>query len=305
MKLDQVEQVLEIARTGTFSQAARNLYMAQPNLSASIKQLEDELHCTIFVRTPNGVILTEEGKFIVEQMAGLQSKYNILKEYASGRKPSFLPLTVAYQNLNRMIPYFVEITKKYMDSPINFAFLDCHSIDDIVHKVASCEADIGIFGMMSPYVRATVAHISSHHIEYHRLACNKVCAVVGPENEYYTRKTPLTVDDLKNQTVITFGNEAQNPSGAVLNSANHFIPCAGRITIGNGSLFYEMVSNTSGLGLVTSHSSKIYQNGKWPNLQFLEITDYPYQTECGWIKLERMPLTSIAEELIESIQHIF
>lgn len=31
MKLEQFEQVLEVAKTGTFSQAARNLYMSQPN----------------------------------------------------------------------------------------------------------------------------------------------------------------------------------------------------------------------------------------------------------------------------------
>ena len=38
MKLEQFEQVLEVAKTGTFSKAAKNLYMSQPNLSLSIKQ---------------------------------------------------------------------------------------------------------------------------------------------------------------------------------------------------------------------------------------------------------------------------
>ena len=40
MKLSQIEQVLEVARVGSISQAAENLYMSQPKLSLSIKQLE-------------------------------------------------------------------------------------------------------------------------------------------------------------------------------------------------------------------------------------------------------------------------
>lgn len=36
VKFEQIEQVLELARTGTFSQTARNLYMSQSNLSLSI-----------------------------------------------------------------------------------------------------------------------------------------------------------------------------------------------------------------------------------------------------------------------------
>ena len=40
---------LEVERAGSISQAAQNLYMAQPNLSKAIKDLETELGYTIFV----------------------------------------------------------------------------------------------------------------------------------------------------------------------------------------------------------------------------------------------------------------
>lgn len=66
---------LEIERVGSITQAAQNLYMAQPNLSKAIKELEKELGFTIFKRTPKGVKPTEEGteflyhaRHIVEQL---------------------------------------------------------------------------------------------------------------------------------------------------------------------------------------------------------------------------------------------
>ena len=54
--------VAEVAKTGSITQAAENLYMAQPNLSKAIKELEDTLGISIFRRTSKGVVLTEKGE---------------------------------------------------------------------------------------------------------------------------------------------------------------------------------------------------------------------------------------------------
>lgn len=53
--------VLEVEKCGSISQAAQNLFMAQPNLSKAIKDLEGELGYSIFHRTPSGVTVTEKG----------------------------------------------------------------------------------------------------------------------------------------------------------------------------------------------------------------------------------------------------
>lgn len=52
---------VEIARTGSITQAADNLFMSQPNLSKAVKELEETLGITIFKRTPKGVVPTEAG----------------------------------------------------------------------------------------------------------------------------------------------------------------------------------------------------------------------------------------------------
>ena len=52
MKLEQIEQILSLSDTGSFTETARRLYISQPNLSASVKQLENEIGNIIFERTP-------------------------------------------------------------------------------------------------------------------------------------------------------------------------------------------------------------------------------------------------------------
>lgn len=52
---------VEVEKTRSITQAADNLYMAQPNLSKAIRELEDTLGITIFERTPKGVVPTKKG----------------------------------------------------------------------------------------------------------------------------------------------------------------------------------------------------------------------------------------------------
>ena len=61
MNTQHLKYAVEVERTGSITQAADNLYMAQPNLSKAIKELEDTLGISIFRRTSKGVVPTEKG----------------------------------------------------------------------------------------------------------------------------------------------------------------------------------------------------------------------------------------------------
>lgn len=66
MKIEQLIQVVEIAKTKSITMAAKNLYMSQSNLSISIRELEKELNKQIFIRSNNGTKITEFGEKLVE-----------------------------------------------------------------------------------------------------------------------------------------------------------------------------------------------------------------------------------------------
>ena len=53
---------VEVERCGSITQAAENLYMAQPNLSKAIKELEESMGFAIFARTSRGVMPTARGR---------------------------------------------------------------------------------------------------------------------------------------------------------------------------------------------------------------------------------------------------
>ncbi len=305
IKLEQFEQVLELLKTGTFSQAARNLYMSQPNLSQSIKQLEDELGCQLFIRSSEGVIPTEDGRELIEHMSMIHNKHNMLKGYNSGQEPERLSLRIAITNLTRAIPYFVDIADKHMDSPINFNYTYCLTLADVIDKVMTCQVDFALIGMTEPYVKNTITMLNNNNIEYHPFSRSPVHAVVGPRNSFYNYEKSLTLDDLATQTLITFGKEAAVPYSDVSEPLQLRVKSFGRIAANNSYLFYEMVHNTRAMGLISCQKEAFFQTKTWPNLRLLPLQDYPVCTEAGWIKLKRMPLSAVASELLAELAPIF
>ena len=71
MNLTHLRYIIEVARTGSITKAAQNLYMGQPNLSKSIKDLEKSVGTAIFMRTPKGVVPTKKGEEIIEYAKSL------------------------------------------------------------------------------------------------------------------------------------------------------------------------------------------------------------------------------------------
>src|ERR1700746_775940 len=67
--LRQLVSFAEIARTGSFRQAAKTLHVAQPALSRQIKKLEAALRVSLFDRQPHRLRLTLEGRELAARFA--------------------------------------------------------------------------------------------------------------------------------------------------------------------------------------------------------------------------------------------
>lgn len=68
MTVERIRYFIEVARAGTITQAARNLYISQPNLSKQIAQLEAECGIELFSRVNHRLELTEAGAELYEHI---------------------------------------------------------------------------------------------------------------------------------------------------------------------------------------------------------------------------------------------
>lgn len=91
-----------VAQENNMSRAAQRLFMSQPPLSRHIRQLEERLGVTLFVRHTKGLTLTDEGLRVLEIIRPLLAQqdetYAALSQLGQAGSPSMrLGLTTAFE----------------------------------------------------------------------------------------------------------------------------------------------------------------------------------------------------------------
>ncbi|WP_449538216.1 LysR family transcriptional regulator [Ferdinandcohnia sp. Marseille-Q9671] len=79
-KLDLYRVFSIVAKNGSFSKAAKELFMTQPAVSQAIMQLEKEIDSRLFNRTPKGVTLTNEGSLLFDYVRSAINLINVGEE---------------------------------------------------------------------------------------------------------------------------------------------------------------------------------------------------------------------------------
>ncbi len=138
-----------VAKCGSLTKAAEELFISQPAVSQAIKQLESQLGGTLFYRTHKGVELSETGGKqifpIVEKALKLfdeaESKYAELKDTATGVVRICASDTVSTHFL---IPFIKEYHEKYPD--VNLVLMNgtsAETIDSLKNK----KGDVGFVNL--------------------------------------------------------------------------------------------------------------------------------------------------------------
>jgi len=114
MKLHHIRNIVAIADRGSLRAAAKHLHLAQPAMSRSIRELEEQLGVTLFERNRQGMKLTPVGDLFVRRARVVQAELDRTRDEIEHFKGTdFGSLTVAYSGatmltlLPKMIPAFI------------------------------------------------------------------------------------------------------------------------------------------------------------------------------------------------------
>ena len=142
MTLQQLKYALTIADCGSMNEAAKQLFLSQPSLSETIKELENEIGLDIFLRSNRGIVITPEGeeflsyaKQVIDQYELLQSKYiekNIKKKFS-----------VSTQHYTFAVKAFVETVKQIGMEHYEFAVHETTTAS-VIENVKNFKSEIGV-----------------------------------------------------------------------------------------------------------------------------------------------------------------
>ena len=142
MTLQQLKYALTIADCGSMNEAAKQLFISQPSLSETMKELETEIGLDIFLRSNRGIVITPEGeeflgyaRQVTEQFGLLQSKYIDKKV-----KEKF---SVSTQHYTLAVKAFVETVKQIGMEQYEFAVHETTTIS-VIENVKNFKSEIGV-----------------------------------------------------------------------------------------------------------------------------------------------------------------
>ena len=79
MTLQQLRYAVTIADCKSINKAATELFITQPSLSNTIKDLEEEIHIKLFDRSNRGIIITPEGEEFLGYARQVIDQYGLLQ----------------------------------------------------------------------------------------------------------------------------------------------------------------------------------------------------------------------------------
>ena len=82
MRTEHLQYFVEVSKCHSIQLAAEKLFVTQPTISIALKNLEQELGAQLFLRSKNGMFLTEAGQKILEMANDIKKRTGALCLYA-------------------------------------------------------------------------------------------------------------------------------------------------------------------------------------------------------------------------------
>ncbi|WLI75303.1 LysR family transcriptional regulator [Kosakonia sp. H02] len=79
MDIRTLRYFVEVVRQQSFTRAAERLFVTQPTISKMLKNLEDELHCTLLIRDGRKLLLTDTGRVVYERGVAILTEFRQLE----------------------------------------------------------------------------------------------------------------------------------------------------------------------------------------------------------------------------------
>ncbi len=202
MNVSQLKYVLEVASSSSMREAATKLFISQPALSASIKELETELGILIFERTNKGISITDEGREFITYAQKVVGQYEILEERYLSKDSDKERFSVSTQHYNFPIRAFTEVIKKNYPDKFIFSIHETKT-KDILEDVKNMKSEVGIISFSRTNEDLIKKLIKEYGLEFTPLMVKETYAYVWKDHKFAGRDE-ISIEELSEYPCVSF-----------------------------------------------------------------------------------------------------
>ncbi len=196
---------IEVSRTGSITKAAQNLYMAQPNLSKAIKELEESLGYPVFERKSKGMVPTEKGATFLVYAKDILDRINELEKLSNDQKDNVQKFRVAIPRGSYIANGFTEFVSELdMEQKIDLTIRETNSMQAIDY-VADEKFNLGIVRYQKAHEKYFMDYIISKQLIYEPVWEFEYLVVMS-EKHPLAGKEDIRIEDLSGYIEICHGD---------------------------------------------------------------------------------------------------
>ncbi len=202
MNITQLKYVLAIAGASSMREASAKLFVSQPALSASVRELENELGILIFDRTNKGITLTDQGREFVEYAKKAVGQYAVLEDrYLSGDadKERF---SVSSQHYNFAIRAFMAVIRRIQPERYVFSFRETKT-KEVLDDVGALRSEVGIVSYAAAGEDLLKKLLRDGQLEFQPLMRRDTYAYVWKDHPL-AGKAAVSLDELRSYPCVSF-----------------------------------------------------------------------------------------------------
>lgn len=188
MTLQQLKYVAAVAEKGTISDAAKALFISQPSLTNSIKELENEMQITIFNRTNKGIIVSNVGNEFLAYARQVLEQADLLEEKFLNGKQQSPRFSVSTQHYSFAVNAFVDVIREFGGNQYDFTLRETQTYE-IIEDVNRRISELGILYTSAKNEEVLMKLMKQNGLEFEEL-------FVASPHVFISSKHPLAVKEI-------------------------------------------------------------------------------------------------------------
>lgn len=202
MTLQQLKYAVTAADKGTMSEAANSLFIAQPSLTNSIKELEKELGITIFHRTNKGIIISNEGNEFLGYARQVLQQMNMLEEKYIDNGNHKQIFSVSTQHYSFAVSAFVNLIRTFGNKNYDFTLRETETYE-IIEDVSNFRSEVGILYLSDENESVISRIIEKNGLKFDELFTARPHVFISSHHPLACREVILP-DELKEYPFLSF-----------------------------------------------------------------------------------------------------
>ncbi len=301
MTIQQIKYALVIARCGSMNKAAELLFISQPALSNTIKELENEVHITIFNRSKKGVSLTNEGTDFLSYARQVYQQFELLEEQYLNERTTVYKFGVSTQHYSFATKSFIETVKKFDTQEYQFAIRETKTFN-VIRDVGDERSEIGVLFLSQLNAKVLQRYFDEYDLSFTELVDTSAYVYMHRSHPLAQKET-IRFEELQDYPCLSFeqGKESSVYLAEEILSEKAYLRS---VTASDRATMLNLMKGLNGYTLCSGIISEESNGDEYTVIPFCEDGEHMNTVmKIGYIMKKNHVLSEVGEEYIKELKN--